>query len=659
MRAFVVRGFAVTSITAALLFQACASTAPSAPTSATTDGGAADGAPPGPTCDVRATQAASFTDETTGWGLGDVVGNRIVSADLDGDGFPDVVISAGAANKRTPVDAAPLPIRVLMNRPRPGGAGRTFVDATKPSGFFQVRGGDGSLYRSAHVASFGDIDNDGDLDAFSGTYVDPTNPTTDPGDRSEILLNDGKGVFALAPPSATSPPASALWPTTGATMMDYDRDGKLDVFVGFWYERYGGTSWGVQAQLYRGAGTGAFTAVTDAAGLKTLSSGMAQGTNHKPAYGVTSCDVDGDGNADLLVSAYGRQWNALWRNDGAGKFTDVGRASGFAADDNLNYKDNQFFACYCTLHATQADCAGVGAPTASCPTPADAYWRKGSDDQPWRLGGNTFSTYCGDLDGDGKLDLYSAEIRHWHIGQSSESSELVRNVGDVGDIRFERPGNQRTGMVWPHPTTDWNEGGLMVAGADFDGDGLEDLVVGASDYPDQFSLLFHQKPDHTFEEVGQKWGLHHACTSGLTVADFDRDGDLDVIVGSGTARDCSKTWKRNEVHFYENKGTKASYLTIKLVGDGAGTSRSAFGARVTVKAGGQTIVKELGGSYGHMGMQNDTVLFFGLGACTTVDAVTVRWPNQALTEETWTAVAARRFIELRQGDRGVKELTPK
>jgi hypothetical protein len=482
---------------------------------------------------------------------------------------------------------------------------------------------------------------------------------TDTGDRSEILINDGKGVFSLAPISAPHPDASQLWPTTGATFADVDRDGKIDLFVGFWYAMYGQTSYGVQAQLYKGAGDGTFMSITDAAGLKTYPNGYASGTNHRPAYGVTSCDVDGDGSPELLVSAYGRQWNMLYQNDGSAHFTEVGRESGYAGDDKTDYRDNQFFACYCTVHPTQADCMGVAPPLTSCPMPADAYWQKGVDDQPWRLNGNTFSTACSDIDGDGKLDLYSAEIHHWHIGESSDSSELLHNIGDVGTIKFERPGNARTGMIWPHPTSDWNEGGLMVATGDLDLDGLEDVVVAASDYPDQFSLIFHQKPDHTFEEVGKAWGLHHACASGLTIADFDRDGDLDVVVGSGTARDCANIWKTNEVHIYENKADtkKQHWLEIRLQGDGTTTNRAGIGARVTVTTGGGTIVRELGGGYGHMGMHNDAgVISLGLGACTVAN-IEVRWPNQDLTKQSFAKVGASRFIELRQGDAEPKDLS--
>jgi hypothetical protein len=624
------------------------------------DGGTDAAGDPAPSCDVHAGAAPHFTDKTDDWNLGEtglaITGNRIEAMDLDGDGYPDLLVHAISSNQRETIRSRTALVHALMNRSRPGG-GRQFVDATKESGIFQTRDGSTTQYRSAQLAIAGDVDNDGDLDIFSGTYVDPTNPKTDPGDRSEILLNDGTGHFTLAPISDPHPQATDRWPTTSATFTDVDRDGKLDLFVGFWYERYGFSDLGVQAQLYQGNGDGTFTTITDAAGLATDDSGFDAGTNHRPAYGVTSCDLNGDGAPELMVSAYGRQWNLLYQNDGKGRFTEVGQASGYAGDDLRDYSDNQFFACYCTLHASEPDCAGVAKPLVQCPTPADAYWAPGSDDQPWRLNGNTFSTYCGDLDGDGDLDLYSAEIRHWHIGNSSDPSELLRSDGQNGAIHFTRPGNAQTGMSWPHPTSDWNEGGLMVGGADFDADGREDLYVAASDYPDQFGLVFHQKPDHTFEEVGAAWGIHHACASGLAIADFDRDGDLDVVVGSGTARDCSKVWKTNEVHLYENDASQsASWLLVRLVGDGKTANTTGIGARVTVSAGGETIVKELEGGYGHMAMQHDTLLYFGLGACSSVDSITVRWPDQALTTQTFSSVGAKRFVELRQGDATVHDV---
>ncbi len=605
-----------------------------------------------PAC--SATDAGTrFSDTTEAWNLGEfglaVTGNRLTAADLDGDGYPDLVVHAVTSNLRESVDGGRRLVWQLMNRPTPDGQRRQFVDETD-NGLFAVRGGSTTQRRSAQLAVFGDVDNDGDLDAFSGTYVDPTKPETDPGDRSEILLNDGTGRFTLAPPSATTPSASQLRPTTSAAFIDVDRDGRLDVFVGHWYEAYGRSYLGVQAELFRGNGTGDFLDATAGASLLTTSAGFDEGTNHRPAYGVTACDVDDDGAPELLVSAYGRQPNLLYRNDGAGRFVDESQASGFAGDENVDFRDNEFFRCWCLGNLTHPNCAGVSSPSLQCATPPTANWNGGVDDQPWRNNGNTFTTWCGDLNGDGKPELYSAEIRHWWAGGASDSSELLLNASTKGAARFTRPGNASSGLAFPRPTRDWNEGGLMAAGGDLDNDGRVDLVVAASDYADQFGLVFQQQPDGTFGDRARSWGLRHACMSGLVVADFDRDGDLDVIAGASTARDCSRTWKKNEVRFYENQAADTTWLLLTLAGDGVTTNRAAIGAKVTVTTPQGTTTREVSGGYGHFGMQNDLTVHVGLGGCEAASEVTVRWPDATGSTQTWRRVPANVDVTLTQGE---------
>lgn len=605
----------------------------------------------GPATCAPPAHGTHFTDVTAAWKLSTVRGNRLSVADLDNDGYPDLVISSNTPNHRPqlalPDGGAERLVDVLMNRAAPDG-GRVF-ESHRDNGFFWARSLSVTELRSAHLAVFGDLDNDGDLDAFSGSYVDPQHPETDPGDRSEILLNDGHGHFEFAPQSATTPKAWELWPTSSAALTDVDRDGQLDVWVGNWYVNYGFSPLGVQARLYRGTGVGTFTDATATAGLLTRDNGFDTFENHRPAYGVTACDVTGDGAPELLLSAYGRQANLLYRNDGAGHFTDESQASGFAGDGNWNYSDNQNFECYCTVHPTQPDCADAGAPQVQCGTPADDAWGLGSDDQPWRNNGNTFSTWCGDVDGDGLNDLYNAEIHHWWAGQSSDSSELLRNDSDGGAAHFTRPGNAATGLAPPRVGVDWNEGGLMAAGGDLDNDGLLDLVLAESDYPDQFGELFAQQEDGGFTRVRTAWNLAHPCMSGLAVADFDRDGDLDVLAGSSRARDCAALWAANEVHLYENDAPAGQWLLLHLEGDGVTANRAAIGARVTVKSGGHTVTREVSGGYGHFGMQSDLALHIGLGGCDGADEVTVRWPDAQGTTQTFTRVPAGHFVVLKQG----------
>jgi hypothetical protein len=488
----------------------------------------------------------------------------------------------------------------------------------------------------------GDVDNDGDLDVFSGVYTAAdlvqTPPTAADLDRSRVLLNDGAGHFAIVPMSGVEP--SQAMPTTGVSFVDVDRDGRLDLFLGF----FATTTFTPQALLI-GNGDGTFVDASSAAGVTSSAT-------RRASYGVTTCDLDGDGAAELLVSAYARGPNVLYTQDAPDHYVDVGEAAGYAYDADQTYTDNEFFKCYCTLHTSEPDCRNAAAPAIVCPSPADSYWNPATDTKPFRLGGNTFTTLCSDITGDGALDLYNAEIAHWWAGSGSDKSELLASRGDGVKTGFERPGQAATGMTWDHfGAVDWNEGGLMAAAADLDNDGREDVIVAASDYAEQYGLYFHQKADTAFEEIGQAAGFHHPCTSGLTVADFDRDGDLDIVVGSGTARDCGEIWAKNEVHFYENDASaNGHFLIVELSGDGVTANRTGIGARVVVETGGVRLTKEVGGGYGHMALENDTVLFFGLGGCSSVDTIDVTWPDAARTSQHFEDVTSDAVIEIRQGD---------
>lgn len=586
--------------------------------------GAGGGAPP---CDAHAVRAApTFTRKTADVGLGAVRGNRLMAADLDGDGYPDLIVHRVGSNLRggaAPGD--PSPYAVLMNRPADTG-GRRFVDVTRESGYGTPRDGTGEL-RSAQFAVAADVDGDGDLDLFSGTYTDPQKVAVPPSpadlDRSELLLNDGHGHFTLAPP--LEPWSSGRGEvTSGASFADLNGDGHVDLWVTAWYAAYGRSSLGGQSRVLLGAGDGTFTDITDGSGVTTETSGYEEGDNRRPAYGATACDVDGDGDQDLLLSAYGRQWNQLFLNDGSAHFEEVGRATGYAGDDELDYSGNQNFLCACQADPTLDPlCPPAPRPLIDC---TNSGWPS-TDAQPWRNNGNTFTTACGDVTGDGVMDLYNAEIAHWWAGASSDPSNVLVGELSAEGLRYRRADRAAAGLAPPHVGVDWNEGGITAALADLDGGGRLDIVLGTSDYPDQFTWVFHQRSDGQFEEVGEAWGLHHPCGSGLVVADFDRDGDLDVVVGSGTARDCSKLWAEPEVHYYESDAaTKANFITVLLEG-GPGSNSAAVGARLSLRtADGTRQVREVQGGYGHFGLQSDLAQTFGVGACESAQ-LEVSWPG--------------------------------
>ena len=237
-------------------------------------------------------------------------------------------------------------------------------------------------------------------------------------------------------------------------------------------------------------------------------------------------------------------------------------------------------------------------------------------------------------------------------------------------------------MVFPHlDPFGWNEGIQQASLVDLNNDGRVDILLGGSDYAYQYGHLFIQQSDGTFEDLARQWGMFFPCMDGLTVADFDRDGDLDVIVRGSLYRDCGPVaqndrtgwtqpgwpalnagaagtypqfdgYTRPEVHIFTNDAsTHSHWLEIRLRGNGTDTNTTGIGAKVSVTANGVTQVQQVLGGHG-IGSESDDpgVLFFGLGDCAGVDRVEVTWPNRAHKVETWNNAPSGHLLELRQGD---------
>ena len=588
----------------------------------------------------------TFTDVTEELGLGPeamkATGSLVSIADVDGDHWPDIALSKGSTARETPETPAGL-YRLLLNN----GDG-TFADATFTSGLFTAR--DGTEGRASSYVVFADVDNDGDKDALGAVVEDADNYATLE-DGTSIYFNDGAGAFSIGPEQEFS--NEVVNPLVGVAFLDYDHDGFLDLFTGHHYGAYGSLTTQIQDSLYAGDGTGAFADVTDEAGLTTLeySSEDAPGGNtHKPTWGVTACDLDGDGWADLLTNSYGRQFNMLYRNLG-GTYENLTMTSGFASDGNEVFSDNECFRCYCEDNADAGVCDDIPSAIVNCD---QCSWISGQDDQPWRLGGNSSNAVCGDVDNDGDSDILEVELAHWHIGQSSDKTELLINDGFPA-TELTRPGNDVTGLVRDH-VSGWNEGDLGGLLADFDNDGKLDALVASSDYAGTYSLLWQQQADQTFVEVGDDAGTRIDRSHGVAVIDYDRDGDYDIVSGTSLMR-----WSASDnppapddVYAYvlrNETGAAANKIMLHVRGSGAsgGANRDALGGRVTVTAGGTTYTREVQGPYGLDGIQNDELIIIGIGAACTADSVTVRWPNAALDEVTFTDVLANYVLVVEEG----------
>jgi hypothetical protein len=252
------------------------------------------------------------------------------------------------------------------------------------------------------------------------------------------------------------------------------------------------------------------------------------------------------------------------------------------------------------------------------------------------------------------MDVFLAEITHWWAGPSSDLSMMLVNEGPERAFRFRR----RPELIppRPHAGTHWNQGDRHAGWLDVDNDGLLDLVVASSDYPDEQILrLYHQRPDHTFEEWTDRLGFHFQNASQISFGDFDRDGATDMLVATTDFRlsaEQKKTHSSSVALFRNLAAARAGngFLSIRLRGLGKGHSNTdAVGARVTIFVEGKRQTREVYGGLGHAGHRDDQEVRFGVGKARRVDRVEVRWPDARSTVQTFEGVEASRFYSLVEG----------
>ncbi|KYK29911.1 MAG: hypothetical protein AYK19_19025 [Theionarchaea archaeon DG-70-1] len=256
------------------------------------------------------TQEDWFSDVTDEVGLEGVCAFRISIADVNGDDYPDLLIHRRGNERGLQSLYLNVPGDNLSDP-----YARKFIDFTEVSGITANRDGtaDG---RHSSLAIFADVDNDGDLDMFSGLHVHRPEDYEDVGDRNDLFLNDGSGHFTLTPDMTFH--EDGILNTAAAVFLDYDLDGNIDLFIGNWWKNWkAGISF--SDELYRGNGDGSFTKVTDSAGLQL----------EQPTYATTATDWNNDGYLDIFAGNYCQDPSLHWFNNGDGTFSEYQDTSNF------------------------------------------------------------------------------------------------------------------------------------------------------------------------------------------------------------------------------------------------------------------------------------------------------------------------------------------
>jgi enediyne biosynthesis protein E4 len=525
-----------------------------------------------------------YGDERKNKYLLETTGCGVAWFDYDNDGWLDLFFVNGTRLGGFPKGEEPT--THLYHNNRDG----TFSDVTKQSGVARAGWG--------QSVCIGDYDNDGFDDLFISYYG-----------KNALYKNNGKGAFTDVSDKAGVAGAKTRW-GSGATFVDYDKDGDLDLFVANYIDLdlktaptpetgpclYKGVMVacgppgleGGKNILYRNNGDGTFTDVSDKAGiLKTF------GTY---GLGVVAADFDNDSWPDIYV-ANDSAPAALYHNNKDGTFTDVGVESG---------------AAYSSDGKPQAG-MGVG---------------------------------VGDYDGDGLLDIFKTNF-------SGDTSTLYRNLGvksgllNFDDVTFTAGIGVNTRFL-----------GWGCGFVDFDNDGWLDIfLVNGHVYPEvekltteagypQRKVLYQNQRNGSFKDVAEKVGgplVEPTASRGCAFGDFDNDGDVDVVI--------------NPVNDFPvllrtDSATNNNWISIKLVG--VKSNRDGVGARIRVVTEGKTQIDEVrsGGSYYS---QNDMRVHFGLGKATKAQTIEARWPSGVV--DTLNDVAAGQVVVIKEGAGQIKPAT--
>jgi enediyne biosynthesis protein E4 len=502
----------------------------------------------------------------------ETTGNGAVIFDYDDDGWPDIFLPNGSRVEGFPEGQEPSGHLYHNNQ------NGSFTDVTAIAGLAHPGWGQG--------ACVADYDNDGYLDLLV-TYWG----------QNILYHNNGDGTFTDVTEKAGLKTAKSEW-STGCSFLDYDRDGRADLFVAryvdFSYDsvpRPGHGQWckwkGINVMcgprglktsvnaLYHNNGDGTFSDVSQNSGI-TRASGC---------YGFTSlsADFDNDGWPDIFV-ACDTTPNLLYHNNHDGTFTELGKMAGVAFNEEGSMQ------------------AGMGVS-------ADDYTHDGYQD----LVKTNFS--------DDTPTLF--------LNRSKNVFDDVTRSAGLGRI------------------TSWLGWGVQFY--DFDNSGWPGVLISNG----------HVYPEVDGKELGTSYrqpkvayyNLHHGKFANITAQAGDTLSELHSARGMAlgdlfnNGREEALVNNMNETpSLYYNTAPVGNFISLQLIG--VKSNRAALGAQVTFEQDGDKHEKEVRSGDGFIS-QSDLRVHFGLGKAAKAEKMVIRWPNGLV--ETLKDLPANQYYVVHEG----------
>uniref|UniRef100_UPI00356496B5 FG-GAP repeat domain-containing protein n=1 Tax=Halobacteriovorax sp. TaxID=2020862 RepID=UPI00356496B5 len=389
----------------------------------------------------------------------------------------------------------------------------------------------GKVVRASYLTFF-DFDRDGMLDVLAGTLNQKSALAEEPLKVFRAKKIKGKIQYQ----QMTSSKKREARPTSSISLLDYNLDGYIDLFEANWLDYSKSSPKSSPDRLYMGMKNFDYKEVSylleDEARFSKANNAY---VNAKPTFSSSTCDLDQNGFPDILTSSSGGHANKMWMNRYDSK-----------------HKDRTF--------KNFADEAGFDHDSFGMLNP--------------RGGGNSLYSLCTDYNNDGVMDILVGEVSHSFDSENRDKSSFL-----TGSRREFPPKFLRSEYIQDSGRRVWSQSDKRSVFADFNNDGLIDILVENSGYPPYTRLIyFTQRADHGFEDIAKDAKIDILNPSGVVTLDIDRDGRMDFITGQSNVR---KADLARRIYVYKNISPREGRKSIRVYLDGVKSNTHGWGAMIT------------------------------------------------------------------------------